>query len=262
MRIFFLNDFRQEVIAAQHSTGRIGAFQRMISKRSAIDHAKSECSAYMRREIQAQLRGAHALTSKMNRPFKKQGLYFFAGIAPGLRYNSDMRLHNILAMASSLVISFAFSAAAQGPVKVDLSDAQGKSVGTVELTAAPQGVSIHLNLKDLPPGDHAIHVHTVAKCEGPAFTTAGPHLNPDAKHHGLQNPEGPHAGDMPNFTVSADGTAKATVVAPGVTMGDDSHSVFTNGGTALVIHANADDMKSDPAGNAGARVACGAIVKK
>jgi Cu-Zn family superoxide dismutase len=82
------------------------------------------------------------------------------------------------------------------------------------------------------------------------------------KHHGLQNPDGPHAGDMPNFTVAGDGTVKATVVAPGVTMGDDSHSVFTNGGTALVIHANADDMKSDPAGNAGARIACGLIVKK
>ncbi len=174
-----------------------------------------------------------------------------------------MRAHNIFAVAGSLVFSFAFSAAAQkATVKVDLSDGQGKNVGTAELSPAAQGVNIRLNLMNLTPGDHAIHVHTVAKCEGPAFTTAGPHLNPDMKHHGLQNPDGPHAGDMPNFTVSADGTAKAAVVAPGITMGDDSHSVFSNGGTALVIHANADDMKSDPAGNAGARVACGTIVKK
>jgi superoxide dismutase, Cu-Zn family len=173
-----------------------------------------------------------------------------------------MRLHNILAMAGALVLSFAVSAAAQGPVKVDLSDAQGKSVGTADLSAAAQGVSIRLNLMNLTPGEHAIHVHTVAKCEGPAFASAGPHLNPDAKHHGLQNPDGPHAGDMPNFTVSADGAAKATLVAPGVTMGDDSHSVFSNGGTALVIHAKADDMKNDPAGNAGDRIACGVIVKK
>jgi superoxide dismutase, Cu-Zn family len=174
-----------------------------------------------------------------------------------------MRVHNILAVTGSLVISFAFSAAAQkATTKVELNDAQGKSVGTAELTPAAQGVSIRLNLMNLTPGEHAIHVHTVAKCEGPAFTTAGPHLNPDAKHHGLQNPDGPHAGDMPNFTVAADGTAKTTVVAPGVTMGDDSHSVFTNGGTALVIHAKADDMKSDPAGNAGDRIACGTIAKK
>ena len=81
------------------------------------------------------------------------------------------------------------------------------------------------------------------------------------KHHGLENPEGPHAGDMPNFMVAADGTAKATVVAPGVTMGDESHSIFSNGGTALVIHEKADDMKSDPAGNAGDRIACGVITK-
>jgi Cu-Zn family superoxide dismutase len=174
-----------------------------------------------------------------------------------------MRLHNILAVAGSLVLSFTLSAAAQrATVKVDLSDGQGKSVGTAELSPAAQGVRINLNLMNLTPGEHAIHVHTAAKCEGPAFTTAGPHLNPDMKHHGLQNPDGPHAGDMPNFTVAADGTAKTAVLAPGVTLGDDSHSVFTNGGTALVIHANADDMKSDPAGNAGARVACGVIVKK
>jgi len=173
-----------------------------------------------------------------------------------------MKLHNILAVAGSLVISLAFSAAAQKKaVTVHLSDAQGKSVGTATLSPAAKGVSIRLNLMNLTPGEHAIHVHAVAKCEGPGFTTAGGHFNPEMKHHGLQNPEGPHAGDMPNFTVAANGTAKATVVAPGVTMGDDAHSVFTNGGTALVIHAKADDMKSDPAGNAGDRIACGVIAK-
>src|SRR5882762_7293173 len=173
-----------------------------------------------------------------------------------------MRLHNILAIEGSLVISCAFSAAAQkATVKVDLSDGQGKSVGTAELSPAGQGVSISLNLMNLPAGEHAIHVHSVAKCEGPAFTTAGGHLNPDNKHHGMQNPDGPHAGDMPNFTVAANGKSKATVIAPGVTMGDDNHSIFTNGGTALMIHEKADDMKSDPAGNAGARIACGVIAK-
>ena len=106
-----------------------------------------------------------------------------------------------------------------------------------------------------------MHIHGVAKCEGPAFTTAGPHFNPNMKHHGLDNPEGPHAGDMPNFRVATNGTAKVTVTDPRVNMGDDNHSIFANGGTALVVHAKADDMKTDPAGNAGDRIACGTITK-
>ena len=147
------------------------------------------------------------------------------------------------------------------PVVVNLQNGQGKSVGTATLSAASNGVSIKLNLHDLTAGEHAIHVHQTAKCEGPDFKSAGGHFNPDNKHHGLQNPEGPHAGDIPNFNVDIKGKAKATVVATGVTLSDGPHSVFTGGGTALVVHAKADDGKTDPAGNAGDRVACGVIAK-
>ena len=146
---------------------------------------------------------------------------------------------------------------------VELKDAKGNSVGTAKIVAQGQGVEVKLELKDLPPGEHAVHFHQNAKCDPPDFKSAGGHFNPSGKQHGFDNPKGHHAGDMPNFTVKDNGTAKATVKDEDVVLGNgsESNSLFANGGASIMIHAKADDMKTDPAGNAGDRIACGVITQ-
>jgi superoxide dismutase, Cu-Zn family len=145
--------------------------------------------------------------------------------------------------------------------KVELKDAQGKSVGDIVIWDQDSGgVGLQLDLHDLTPGEHAIHFHQAPKCEAPDFKSAGGHFNPETKKHGFDNPDGHHAGDMKNFTVGADGKAKIRMEDADVTLKDGPHSLLSNG-AALVVHAKADDYKTDPSGNSGDRVACGLITK-
>jgi Cu-Zn family superoxide dismutase len=163
--------------------------------------------------------------------------------------------HGLLALvvfAPALVL-----AQAQATAKAELKDAKGVTVGNAELTEGAKGIVVRLRLQKAPGGEHAFHVHETGKCDPPTFQSAGGHLNPNKATHGIFSEKGPHAGDLPNVHPTTGGALDVEIFAPGLKMSD----VLDADGAALVMHAKPDDYRSDPAGNAGDRIACGVITK-
>ena len=142
---------------------------------------------------------------------------------------------------------------------VEMFNTVGDSLGKIKLTEQSSGVKMEVNLQGLPAGDHAIHFHDKGKCTAPEFKSAGSHFNPENKEHGLLHPKGAHAGDLPNLIVEDDGSVKAELMAPNVTLKDGKKSLFTKEGTSIVIHDGKDDGMTQPAGDSGKRIACGEI---
>ncbi|MFO1261225.1 MAG: superoxide dismutase family protein [Sphingomonadaceae bacterium] len=139
-----------------------------------------------------------------------------------------------------------------------LVDAQGASKGSVEIIEKG-GLEVTVKAIGLTPGVHGVHIHTVGTCTAPDFASAGGHWNPTAKHHGMENPDGAHMGDLPNITIGADGTGTLTFTVPGASLSGGDTPLLDADGAAIVVHAGPDDMKTDPSGNSGGRVACGVI---
>lgn len=161
---------------------------------------------------------------------------------------------------AALVLLAGASSARAGAAEGKVVAETGRNIGAVRATQVPEGVLVAVTAHGLPPGLHGMHLHEVGVCV-PPFTSAGGHFNPTGKKHGARNPEGKHLGDLPNVTVAPDGTLRAEVLARGVVLEGGGTGLLDADGASLVLHADPDDETTDPAGNAGRRIAC-AVLRK
>ena len=163
----------------------------------------------------------------------------------------------LIAFLTSLLF-FPSIAHAAPAIESPIVNSKGEKIGKAQFKELPEGLQISINVSGLTPGIHAMHIHNTGVCTPPDFKSAGGHFNPEGKKHGKENPEGFHAGDLPNLVVFGKGKAKVNFVAPGLSF-NGKDAILKPGKTALVIHASADDGKTDPSGNSGDRIACGVI---
>ena len=147
----------------------------------------------------------------------------------------------------------------KGGAPMPLVNAAGHSVGTVRAWQTAGGVTFRLDAAGLPHGNHAVHVHTVGRCDPPDFASAGPHWNPTNRQHGSRNPAGPHAGDLPNLLVGTDGRGSFEFTIPSAGLSNGGRRLMDADGASIVLHARPDDYRTDPSGNSGARIACGVL---
>jgi Cu-Zn family superoxide dismutase len=181
-----------------------------------------------------------------------------------------MLRHRAAALLAAIALA-ACGGQARGPggtklpeptANASLFDTSGTRVGLVSFSEVDGNGRMGVSVSGLSPGNHGMHIHENGACTPPAFESAGRHFNPGAKQHGLLNPEGPHAGDLPNLVVEADGSADTTFAVATSLLAQGSGSMIGAQKRAFVIHANPDDQKTDPSGNSGTRVVCGVIERR
>ena len=172
-----------------------------------------------------------------------------------------MRVAAALVVGVALVLGVTGASAQQPGATVELRNGEGQVVGTATLTQEAGGVRVAIQAPNMPPGAHGFHFHEVGRCDPPMFMTAGAHYNPTGAQHGLNNPAGPHAGDLPNLEIGADGSGQFDVVNTRLTLSDSPSTLFDADGSALLVHADADDNVTDPSGNSGGRIACGVVTR-
>ncbi len=160
------------------------------------------------------------------------------------------------AAALSAGIVLTAPAAGADEAQTTMHNSSGEEVGSVTLVPTENGVLLHAKLENMPEGTHAFHIHETGQCDPPSFTSAGGHHNPTAADHGFFSNGGVHAGDMPNIHVPASGSLEIEVL--NVWVGLDG-LLLDDDGAAIVVHEGADDYRTDPAGDAGSRIACGVI---